>query len=354
MAIKSQIKVPQQFGPSHVDLLSSSSDGVWHPSGPLQLDWYGLNPFASLSRARMLAFYSEKFPEASSSLQWALPQDERVATDPTRSNVSIAAQADRPFWLTKPQFLAFCGVRAYPLLQLRKIICALRDRSLPFGRPEVQLIVKQALFQLGELRGAGSEDTLLAWKHEDLVAGGCLDALALELEALQDTLQDRISDHSELLIVIDLMTYAMVFHPTPEFAAIRRRCVAIVRQWIGEREEQISTVADPADVPILRADQCVFAMYGVLAHGGTDELSGADLDSLCELRLQASSGFVFEADSADKHAFVALRDRCQFLMTLRVAALANRIKADGGPLTAAVVRYCCATLKYECADSLRA
>lgn len=139
-------------------------------------------------------------------------------------------------------------------------------------------------------------------------------ARGCELDATVDILKDRISDHRELLVVVDMTAYLMAFHPTPVFATIRRRCVDVTRSWISIREEQIAEVHDLADVPGLRADQATYAMYGVLAHGGTDSLHSSDLDSLCQCIIAANNGYVYETDSSDKQMFRALRERCQRLM----------------------------------------
>lgn len=176
VAGKSNISIPNSdnVGSQHVDGLLSPNDGVWHPHGPVLLDWGGINPFVGLQQKRLIKYYTEAFQPQSASLQWALHQNEREHTETTRSNISLATQSDRPEWLSRPQYLAFCSIRAYPLLQLRKILCALRDRSLPFGRQEVQVLIKSALYQVGALRGLPNEPTLLSWKHEDLVVGGGL------------------------------------------------------------------------------------------------------------------------------------------------------------------------------------
>lgn len=346
VALRSTISAPSTFGPDRVDSCTDPSEGVWHPAGPLLMWWKGgIDPFALPSRQDMLEFYTEQLGAAA--LQFAMPVDDRPRTSSTRGNVAVAQQRDRPPWLTRPQFLVFGNLRAFPRLQIRKICCALRDRALPFADRNVQTLVKQAMYQVGELDGVDGQPTQMAWKHDDMVSGRCVPALAAALASFADELEDRISEHGELLAVIDVCVYLLGFHPADDtLRAVRGRCVEITRRWCYVRNREIeASTTDPADVPQLRADQCIFNMYGILALGGTDVLDANSIGSLCELMCQAHSGFVFMVSSADKRHvlphedgenFARLRERCEFVASLRVAAVCAAAKTDGTILTRAV------------------
>ena len=65
-----------------------------------------------------------------------------AATDPQRGNVAIAQQDQKPHWLSKPGFLIFGSLRAYPLTQYRQLCEALHKRCLPLGHPAVQTLVR--------------------------------------------------------------------------------------------------------------------------------------------------------------------------------------------------------------------
>jgi hypothetical protein len=149
--------VPSHVGPTNVDEMYSKEDGVWHPSG-ICLWWKGTNPFAlrSLKPTRLRDIYTEVLQPAKS-LQWAMTVDDRDSIDCARSNVASATQPERPDWLTAPEYQLFCSVRAYPRMQIRKICVALRERGLPFAQREVQTLVKQALYHVGELHGDGND-----------------------------------------------------------------------------------------------------------------------------------------------------------------------------------------------------
>lgn len=161
-----------------VDLCTEPSDGVWHPDvlSPGFMLWQGgvftgdqrdfyFDPFSTRIRPEWIVDgYTEQLPEEDRCLQWAMPQHGIGKTSPERGNLAIANQGDAPDWLSKQQHLAFGGVRAYPLTQLRQLILVLRERTLPLGHPAVRTLLSQALFHIGDLSN-GAPTTLL-WRHD--------------------------------------------------------------------------------------------------------------------------------------------------------------------------------------------
>lgn len=116
---------------STVDNYSSDTHGVWHPDNlPLRMTWYGsgnagadgcltgdcMNPWAAVPANLTVDWHTERLPAADEALQWALPLYDSVP--PCRGNQAIARQDERPQWLSKPAFLEFGVLRAYPLLQV--------------------------------------------------------------------------------------------------------------------------------------------------------------------------------------------------------------------------------------------
>eukprot|EP00035_Acanthoeca_spectabilis_P000997 m.76812 g.76812 ORF g.76812 m.76812 type:complete len:2981 (+) comp10556_c0_seq1:218-9160(+) len=356
--LHANFKVPSTIGPRVVTEISSETQGVWHPPDDLKLYWPSGDPYVLIDKIEMCTAYTSKFVhDASTSgrvdqtlakkldeqLGWTLIVHDRADTDPCRGNRGVAWQDRKPDWLTRSQYLSFCNLRAYPRLQLRRIAAALHERSLPFGRPEVQLLLRQALFHVGSLRVVGLLEgdpppAMLEWKHEDLVVDGGegLSALVVGVCDLASDLRARISEHSALLAVIDVAIYLGAFHPElPALEVVRRDCVTTVDEWIGIRESQ-ATESDPLDVPRLRADQCVFAMYGVLAHGGTNRLSSRAMTDLCRLLVQAQAGQPFAVNAAKPGAFKTLWKRCEEVAVVRLRELKAAVLADNTIATAAV------------------
>ena len=345
--LKSKIDLPKATEPrwpKTVDDMSLPEHGVWHPDAELFLYWKGLDPWKPVSRKRMRDFYTPQLPERWSSEQWALSADDCGATASERGNMAVGAQADRPDWLSKPQYLAFAGVRAFGHMQLRKLACALRERSLPLSHEAVQVLLRGALHQLGPLRTQpGDERTFMPWKA-DLAQGPLLDALHHALTGLADELADRISEHGSLLALLDVLAYLSAWEPASDrLRALRARCADIARGWNKATEEQVAHAVDPAALPSLRARQCVFAMYGIFAHAGSDALSDDEAASLLCFAVMSHDGYVYQADASPPggpEAFAALRSRCEAVMASReeaLVAVARAMAADGGSaLTAAL------------------
>ncbi len=174
-----------QIPPKTVDGIFSADQGVWHPD-ELQptTEWTGsksaadkipglphsaFNPFATLPPKERVDTFTERLAAAAddaslAALQWAMPQYGTLAeTDTNRSNLPIANQHMQPSWLSKPGWLAFGGLRSYPLGQLRRLCEALRGRLLPWSQPAVAALVRQTLFHVGEMVGDG-EGMRLLWR----------------------------------------------------------------------------------------------------------------------------------------------------------------------------------------------
>ena len=147
---------------SSVDAYTSSSDGVWHPDTiSLRMGWEGsgidggvdgplagglFNPFAAVPDSLVVEAFTEQLPQqdGAQALQWAMPQQgSGDASAADRGNLAIACQDLRPGWLSKPGYLAFGALRAYPLTQMRQLCTALHERSLPLGHAAVQTLIRQ-------------------------------------------------------------------------------------------------------------------------------------------------------------------------------------------------------------------
>ena len=161
-----------------VDLCTMPTDGVWHPDdlAPGRMMWIGgryngdrkrscFNPFSGKVQPDwMVEEHTERLKERS--LQWAMPQRGFESTARSRGNMAIATQGHAPSWLDKVAYIAFGTLRAYPLLQLRKLAVALRERSLPFDQPDVRTLVRQALFHVGDI--SSRAPIRLLWREDEM------------------------------------------------------------------------------------------------------------------------------------------------------------------------------------------
>ena len=217
-------------------------------------------------------------------------------------------------------------------------LAALRENALPFDRAGVQLLVRQALYQVGTLEGGGGP-TRMGWKA-DFVEGGVLSVLCAELEGFAELIADKVSAKGALLAVVDVLCYASDSARAPAaledddmaeedgagavgrvILRVRQKCLDIAEAWTRALETSVETAIDPESAMPLRATQCVLAMYAVLAHGGTAPLLPEECRRLLLLLVRAHHGYVFQANAADPAGFAALRRRCEVVMALRVRAV---------------------------------
>lgn len=181
-----------------VDNYHVASDGVWHPDKLLpRMAWQGSgvadavtgwsNPWGSVPASSVVEGFTAQLPGEAAALQWAMPQyGSGSATAADRGNLPIAKQHQQPRWISKPGFLAFGALRSYPLLQLRHLSVALRQRTLPLGHPAVRTLVRQALYHVGPLT-SGKQPALFwrtEWGSGGSAHGDLLETLHAELHDL--------------------------------------------------------------------------------------------------------------------------------------------------------------------------
>ncbi|CAM9896127.1 unnamed protein product, partial [Ectocarpus fasciculatus] len=328
-----------------VDRCTEPSDGVWHPDSlaPGYMLWQGgmfsrqfcFDPLSPKVRPEwVVRGFTEQLLGQDQSLQWAMPQYGIGKTSPARGNMAIASQGDA-VGFSKREYLAFGGLRAYPLQQLRKLALVLRDRSLPLDHPAVRTLMSQALFQIGEL--SSSPPATLLWRgdQEDMFSA-LFDELQVRIEEIEHTPRQ----HRTMQLLVDMAVYVGQWNGKCQ-DLVRSKLVAIPRKWALDIYRQVDEAEanqlGEAVVSSLIAKQCVYVMYGVLCYGGSASLSAADTAQLCELQILAHNRRLFaegwielEAESS------ALRVRCLNVLAKRSSEIAQAARMDPGFLTTAI------------------
>lgn len=345
-------KDPKTF-PKSLDKYSTTSDGVWRPDCWPELGWSGgdfpldskraylFDPFHppadEMARVR---FYTAR--PADPSVQWAYYTVQ--SPDPTRGSIAIAAPADGPKWLLGGQYKAFCGLRAYPQIQAGQLCKVLNERSLPFAEPDVRLLVQQLLYPLGRVELTAEGEPYTVWKADLDPAqthGNALAAIGEELQALVDELAERPRDHEQLLLVVDVANYIYHWTAATDVAeAVRHKCVAVAVKWAQEVGNKIDDAyarnVGLESIDGWKAEQAMFRMYAILAHGGSYALQPTDLRALVEINALAFSGRVYSKDAAESGKFEQLRVRCQNVMAGRIEEVLGAVEGDRGMLTGPV------------------
>ncbi|KXZ49831.1 hypothetical protein GPECTOR_19g282 [Gonium pectorale] len=352
--LKSLYAAPQarDVGPKSVDDCTSPQDGIWHPDSLVAcMAWGGsgvaadsgqgfppsFNPFAAVADAAVEDYFTERLPGEASSLQWAMQQSRTAAATPAeRGNLPIARQDSRPSWLTKPAFLEFGTLRAYPLRQLRRLCAALHDRSLPLARIAVHTLIRQTLFQLGPLTDARQPGLLhrAGWDGE----GDVLPTLAAELAELAEELDQTPREHDAVLLLGEVAAYLADWHKPCVKTA--RRFAAMTARAADELEPQLVAQSDRSEVVSeILARQCRARCMALLCYGaGPLDAGGEDVGAMLQLLVLINQGCVFQADPAKRSQLQALVVRVHNVMASRVTEVMEAAERSPALLTAVVGR----------------
>ena len=334
---------PTRVGPSHVNSYTTPQHGVWHPDGMrLGMGWQGsgskadawtcaFDPFLPVTRQATVDAFTEQLPEEAIELQWAMPQYGTAATPADRGNLAIATQDARPHWLSKPGYLDFGALRAYPCLQLRKLCVALHERSLPLGHPAVQTLVRQALYHLGTFTDAAKP--ALAWRTEwDATKSDLLPVLCEEVGSLADELSQMPRSYESVTLLGEVAAYLSDWHAP--FLPLARRFGVMAAEWADDLEVTIQDAAAENSKHV-RAKQCLLRMSALVSYAN-GELSVADVAAMVRLMVLIAHGRVFEEEDALQGEIAAMHVRCCHVMAKRSTRIQEAQGQEPAILLAAV------------------
>jgi hypothetical protein len=368
----------QDVGPKHVDHITSAEVGVWYPDSlapamawsgsgtaadrPLGLPSGLFNPFVQVSQQLIAENFTERLPASYSSLQWAMLQvGSRAATPAERGNQGIARQDDKPSWLSKPGYLALTSLRAYPLSQLQRLCCALREQVLPLGHPVVLTMVKQSVMQIGEVvqatagnsssssssqlivssggSGTSSSGTVqLLWRTDWQQEGGSLAALGFELQQLASQLAEAPREHDAVLLLGQLAAYLADYSDVCKDAA--KQFAEMTSRAANQLQPQVEAAAQQNQEKVavqLQAKQSKARAVSLLCYGA-GPLDAADVGRMLQLIVLVKHGDLFASTAAGSIAgeLPALRVQCRQVMARRLPAVLAVLQEQPALLTAAV------------------
>lgn len=343
VAIVSMERAPEvsKVGPQHVDSFRSAEDGIWYPDSlDPGMGWEGskspadafsgkFNPFGPVPHKKTVDFFTEKLSEEAKGLQWAMPQ--YGTTEPDRGNQAIARQESRPHWLSKPGYLDFGSLRAYPCLQLRKLCVALHERRLPLGHSTIQSLISQALYHLGEL--TDSTPPRFLWRSEwDTTCSDLLPTLCYEVASLADELAQMPRSYDSVALLGELAAYLSDWHAP--FLPLARRLASMSEKWADDLEASVTDAATE-DSKHVRAKQCLLRMTAQMCHLN-GPLDVADCKRLLKLSVLIHHGRVFEEEDSLQKEISRMQVRCHHVMAKRIRELIAAINQDNSILTDAV------------------
>ena len=137
-----------------------------------------------------------------------------------KENRGIAEGYRKPKWLTQEQFLCFASLRCAPRSQIRSLVEAICNDSLPFDHNCVHLLIKQLLFQVGESD----------WKYDVFGENSKgVDALAQALRNRANLLKDAPKFSESLLVFGVISSFLGQFDEACLSCA--RLFASIARKW---------------------------------------------------------------------------------------------------------------------------
>jgi hypothetical protein len=325
-------------------MYSTEWDGTWHPDAlkPV-MSWTGgdyapdklikkdFNPFNGLLHSAVIAaqtqFFTERLSDRASKISWTMKLGVDSANETTRGNRAYAELDNKPDFLNKSQFLAFCEMRSYPNIQLRNLFVALKMDSLPLGCPEVLTLLKQTLYHIGEVVFSGDEtcEPVLSWKRDGVEV---YPLIMDELGRLVDRLRESPKNHAALQLVGELAVF--VTHHLPSCREITREISVITLTWAATIDADVEALAignctDLKSTHENRAKQFIFYCYSLLCHRSGD-LTAEDAAEIVKLTVLARNVRIFEDptiydaevrafDISVERAMTGLADRLHFALS---------------------------------------
>lgn len=312
-----------QWYPSNVREYNSRDDGIWYPDALCpRMYWSGggfpldaraglfFNPFRKPPNDLLIPNpkFTEKLAAKDSNLQWMLEQ--HGSTTPDRENWAEATHNEQPAWVSgKEEYLALGALRAYPHQQVRRVIIALRERTLSIQIPSVRTLLRQTLYHLGDI---SKEQERTYWRTDLFVSDGWK-ALDRALDSLAAELRFKSRDYEAVCTLGEIAAYASQWYPMSRLTS--RKFAKAVRQWADDLAAEEEN-AEGQKVVDTRAKRSLLYMNGMVCYSMGD-LSEEDVAQLIQLLFLAEYNRV---EDPSPHG-VAVRE----LTTSTRAIMARRI-----------------------------
>jgi hypothetical protein len=325
--VRSSSIVPSKFGSRTVDLIFDHYDGVFHPkSWMILIQCDPFNPFhPKINKGHIINNFTESLPKISESIQWALAMN----PTPERGNLGIVSQNKSPYWLRKPAYLTYTSLRAFPLSQLRNLAICLHKRELPLDQKEVQILIRQLLYQVGPI----TPDETREWVGDSCAS--VMSAISDEVSQLCIEWRGKQRDSTSFLLLAEIAAYVSQFDHVSNAAV--STLIEILGEWTTSIESTISHNHDPNEICKLRLRQCLYNIYIVNSLGGSRQLPPQQLDMFCRMSLLIRMGLSVEGLGQDDYERVTeLRSLCYYTLVGRLDELLSFISDHPSSLTKAV------------------
>ncbi|EEY58354.1 uncharacterized protein PITG_01010 [Phytophthora infestans T30-4] len=279
-----------------------------------------LNPFNATSKSVTDSFI-EQMPQLFEDFQWmnAWPGD-----DDTRGNMVYANLHKRPEEFEKSLFIALGSMRSYPFQQFRKLQCVLLDDKLPWSHSCVEIIVRQTLYQIGEL--TAEEDPEMLWKTDMLQGENGLQTFCAVLKLAATRLEQTPRCFENIPLISELSGYLYQF--TRDAKSIVELFARMARRWatnlrLEDRGERL-----PDRVAVLRQKECILYGYALLSYtlGPLDDQAAQEI---CELMVLFRTSFLCASiNCPSTNEMLQVESKLHELMSRKIDSLITYVNRD--------------------------
>nr|KAE8935407.1 hypothetical protein PF009_g14649 [Phytophthora fragariae] len=319
-----EFSLPSSFGPKSVEDVSSraqyESECVWDLTlCGTALKWKdesgeAVNPFAATATSVVSSFIEEMSEPYSWMNAW--PGGDDLRGNLVYANLHQLAACTA---FDKASFIALGSLRAFPNQQYRKLLMALHNDVFPWSFGSVATIVRQSLYQVGDLTDETQPQIL--WKTDMNQDERGLKTFCSVLELTASRLEQTPRRFESVPLLSELAGYALQF--TPNALPILKTFAGMARSWAENTQEGYEKESDPKRIAEARQKECILYGHALLAFtlGEWDDEAAREV---CELIVSFRKAFLCASiDETATADMLRVESRVTEMMTRRIAELVS-------------------------------
>ncbi|TMW55333.1 hypothetical protein Poli38472_013224 [Pythium oligandrum] len=293
-AFPKRLDVPSSYGPKNINDVWSLGDFrsrcLWFPDASIELAWFGplriyVNPFL-ITHEDSICWLTAQATD----WDWA----NAYPGGNTRGN-TVYAKADE-ISLGSEDFAEYVGVtslRAYPVLQLRKLFTAMESDTIQWQRDVMGILSRQAVYQVGVLTDEAVPR--FQWHFDLLSSITCAEfcaALAKQVARVEASPPQRWEN---IPILGELAGFLSQYHDGA--ASLQNRLSKTARKFASEIRCQWQEGVSQEQRAELRSRECLLYGYGLICRGFGACTSDTELQDVCDLLVLFYNSLLFATDA---------------------------------------------------------
>ncbi|TMW55348.1 hypothetical protein Poli38472_013239 [Pythium oligandrum] len=340
-----RLHVPSSYGLDDIDDVDSidafKRNCMWFPSSSdnVQVAWFDhekdgfLNPFL-ITESEVHPWFTAQvskrrdFDGESRKEDWQWVNKYPGVTEgegSTRGNLVYAKlDSHRQSSDDFRAFVCLGSLRAFPLQQLRNVFAALEGDILDWSDPIAATVVRQAIYQVGELTDTSRPSFL--W-HQELDDSRVCNAFVCALEQLLISVDNSPASRWDCLSLLGEIAGFLT-----QYSARANDLLALVvsvaqKLANDEREKLVGGISAPERSRV-RTRECLLYGFALWSYNLCRDLSDDDLRALCELLIRFRYSLVFADDEAYYNEVRSVMCGVQNVMTNRLHDIVGYLRKN--------------------------